>query len=193
MTLNLNLELTDHCNIKCRMCSQSMRDKAHGVPMRFMDWATWRKSLQGLGDLQDEVALCPHWLGEPTLHPEFDRFVIVNAHGGNLDAVRSAAVTCEHEGRPISVWHARLDDADAHAGSIETSVMLAIDPQRVRLDQAEPGNTAPLREILDDLRTGGFAAVSPNGVLGDPTDATPARGEEILAEWVHEVVALLES
>ena len=91
------------------------------------------------------------------------------------------------------MWHARLDDADAHAGSIETSVMLAIDPQRVRLDQAEPGNTAPLREILDDLRTGGVAAVSPNGVLGDPTDATPARGEEILAGWVHEVVALLES
>jgi creatinine amidohydrolase len=71
--------------------------------------------------------------------------------------------------------------------------MLAIDPQRVRLDRAEPGNTAPLREILDDLRTGGVAAVSPNGVLGDPTDATSARGEEILAEWVHEVVALLES
>ena len=128
-----------------------------------------------------------------TAGPEFDRVVIVNAHGGNLDAVRSAAVTCEYEGRPISVWHARLDDADSHAGSIETSVMLAIDPQRVRLDQAEPGNTAPLREILDDLRTGGVAAVSPNGVLGDPTDATPARGEEILAEWVHEVVALLES
>ena len=51
----------------------------------------------------------------------------------------------------------------------------------------------PLREILDDLRTGGVAAVSPNGVLADPTDATPARGEEILAGWVHEVVALLES
>ena len=128
-----------------------------------------------------------------TAGPEFDRVVIVNAHGGNLDAVRSAAATCEYEGRPISVWHARLDDADAHAGSIETSVMLAIDPQRVRLDRAEPGNTAPLREILDDLRTGGVAAVSPNGVLGDPTDATSARGEEILARWVHEVAALLES
>ena len=36
----------------------------------------------------------------------------------------------------------------------------------------------------------GCRRVSPNGVLGDPTDATPARGEEILAERVHEVVAL---
>lgn len=75
MAINLNLELTDHCNIKCKMCSQSLRDEAHGVPMRFMDWETWRKSLLGLEGLGDEVHLCPHWLGEPTIHPSFDRFV----------------------------------------------------------------------------------------------------------------------
>lgn len=75
MAINLNLELTDHCNIKCRMCSQSLRDEAHGVPMRFMDWDTWRKALHGLEALDDEVHLCPHWLGEPTIHPQFDRFV----------------------------------------------------------------------------------------------------------------------
>ncbi len=75
MTVNLNLELTDHCNIKCRMCSQSLRDEAHGVPMRFMPWDTWRAALRGMEDLDDDVALCPHWLGEPTIHPEFDRFV----------------------------------------------------------------------------------------------------------------------
>lgn len=72
--MNVNLELTDHCNIRCRMCSQSMRDEAHGAPMRFMDFATWRASLNGLQGLND-VHLCPHWLGEPTLHPEFDAFV----------------------------------------------------------------------------------------------------------------------
>ena len=72
--MNVNLELTDHCNIRCRMCSQSLRDEAHDVPMRFMDFATWRAGLQGLRGLPD-VALCPHWLGEPTLHPAFDAFV----------------------------------------------------------------------------------------------------------------------
>ena len=75
MAINLNLELTDHCNIKCKMCSQSLRDEAHGVPMRFMDWATWRRALLGLQDMAEDVHLCPHWLGEPTIHPEFDRFV----------------------------------------------------------------------------------------------------------------------
>lgn len=75
MGVNLNLELTDHCNIRCRMCSQSLRDEAHGVPMRFMAWETWREALRGLADMPDEIDLCPHWLGEPTIHPEFDRFV----------------------------------------------------------------------------------------------------------------------
>lgn len=72
--MNVNLELTDHCNIRCRMCSQSLRDEAHGAPMRFMDFDTWRRALRGLEGLPD-VHLCPHWLGEPTLHPDFDAFV----------------------------------------------------------------------------------------------------------------------
>ena len=72
--MNVNLELTDHCNIACRMCSQSMRDDAHGTPKTFMSFDTWRRALQGLRGIGD-VALCPHWLGEPTLHPQFDLFV----------------------------------------------------------------------------------------------------------------------
>jgi len=75
MSININLELTDHCNIKCGMCSQSLRDEAHGVPKRFMEWETWKKALQGLADMEEEIHLCPHWLGEPTIHPQFDRFV----------------------------------------------------------------------------------------------------------------------
>jgi len=75
MAINLNLELTDHCNIKCKMCSQSLRDDAHGAPKRFMDWETWRATLTGLAAFDDEVHLCPHWLGEPTIHPRFDAFV----------------------------------------------------------------------------------------------------------------------
>jgi len=75
MPINVNLQLTDHCNIKCPMCSQSMRDDAHGVPKRFMSWESWKATLAGLEGMEEEVHLCPHWLGEPTIHPEFDAFV----------------------------------------------------------------------------------------------------------------------
>ncbi len=79
--MNVNLELTDHCNLRCRMCSQSLREEAHGAPHRFMEFETWREAVAGLSDL-DNVTLCPHWLGEPTLHPDFDRFV-EHAFGDN--------------------------------------------------------------------------------------------------------------
>ena len=72
--MNVNLELTDHCNLRCTMCSQSLREEAHGAPHRFMAFEVWKQGVAGLGELPD-VTLCPHWLGEPTLHPEFDRFV----------------------------------------------------------------------------------------------------------------------
>jgi len=73
--MNVNIELTDHCNLRCRMCSQSLRAHAHGVPKRFMDWETWRAALRGLARVPEDVHLCPHWLGEPTLHPAFDAMV----------------------------------------------------------------------------------------------------------------------
>jgi uncharacterized radical SAM superfamily Fe-S cluster-containing enzyme len=75
MAVNLNLELTDHCNIRCPMCSQSLRTEAHGEAKSFMAWDTWRRVLASLEDSPEEIHLCPHWLGEPTIHPDFDRMV----------------------------------------------------------------------------------------------------------------------
>lgn len=76
MAINLNLELTDLCNVKCRMCGQAETPKVHGYQAnKFMDWATWTAAIDGLADVKDEIDLCPHWLGEPTLHPRFSEFV----------------------------------------------------------------------------------------------------------------------
>lgn len=73
--VNLNLELTDRCNLKCRMCGQFYMEEVHGAAETFMAWETWKAMIDGLAGFPDEVHLCPHWLGEPTLHPEFDRFI----------------------------------------------------------------------------------------------------------------------
>ena len=42
-----------------------------------------------------------------------------------------------------------------------------------------PGNRAPLSQLLPAMRSGGVAAVSELGVLGDPTAATAERGKEL--------------
>ena len=38
------------------------------------------------------------------------------------------------------------------------------------------------------MRTGGVAAVSPNGVLGDPAGASAEEGERLLRRLVAEIV-----
>ena len=42
MAVNLNLELTDHCNIKCRMCSQSMPMSSSSVQHWWITWVCLR-------------------------------------------------------------------------------------------------------------------------------------------------------
>jgi creatinine amidohydrolase/Fe(II)-dependent formamide hydrolase-like protein len=70
-------------------------------------------------------------------------------------------------------------------------LVLAVDPGVVRLDRAEPGVTAPLTELIDDLRRGGLAAVTPNGVLGDPTGASVDEGRRLLADLVDDLVVVI--
>jgi len=76
LPINVNLEITDLCNIKCRMCGQAYNPKVHNLqPNSFMKFEVWKASIDALADYEDEITLCPHWLGEPCLHPEFDRFL----------------------------------------------------------------------------------------------------------------------
>lgn len=106
--------------------------------------------------------------------------IFVNGHGGNAQAVNDAIKLLRREGRNASAWWPRIESGDAHAGFTETSLMLAIDPTAVRLEFAEVGETRPLAEIASELRRGGVAAVSDNGVLGDPRSATAQHGQELL-------------
>ncbi|WP_327496237.1 mycofactocin biosynthesis peptidyl-dipeptidase MftE [Dietzia psychralcaliphila] len=114
------------------------------------------------------------------------RFVVVNGHGGNVDALRQAIPLLRYEGRDAAWLPCRtsVDPADTHAGHAETSLMLHLHPDLVRMDRAVPGCTRPLPEILPALRDGGVAAVSPSGVLGDPTTATTAEGLRLWEELV---------
>jgi mycofactocin precursor peptide peptidase len=112
--------------------------------------------------------------------------LVVNGHGGNRDALREAAELCRYEGRRLRVVHLGTAGMDAHAGRAETSMMLHLRPDRVRTDLAEPGVTDPLVTLLPALTRAGVRAVSPNGVLGDPSGASATEG----ARLVEQLVAL---
>ncbi len=116
--------------------------------------------------------------------------VFVNGHGGNLAAVRAAVARLADEGRPVHGWWPTIDTADAHAGWAETSLLLAIAPDAVG-SQRPVGATEPLADLMDAMRSGGVAAVSTNGVLGDASSASTASGRSLLAEMVADLDALV--
>lgn len=119
---------------------------------------------------------------------------LVNGHGGNHDAISTAVDVLIAEGRTVMAWWpawpTRRDGgpADLHAGRIETSMMLAIDPGLVRLERGVAGPDA----TLDQLRERGVRSVSPSGVLGDPDGASGGEGERFITAFVDDLVHQIE-
>ncbi|MGW4092426.1 mycofactocin biosynthesis peptidyl-dipeptidase MftE [Nocardia sp. NPDC004750] len=109
----------------------------------------------------------------------FERILLVNWHGGNIEPLRRAEDLLRAESRDVRVYLPRFD-GDPHAGRSETALQLALAPERVHADRAAAGDTRPLAELLPLLRSGGVRAVSANGVLGDPAGATAAEGAALL-------------
>jgi len=131
------------------------------------------------------------------------KLLLVNAHMGNSPALMSAT---DHVrlSRPelqtgiVNWWEATpqvtaatvADAADLHANRAETSLMLAIAPELVRMDELA-GADDPDR--TDDLVFRYTAtALSTNGVTGRPSEATPELGDELLETVVAEVAARAE-
>ncbi len=122
----------------------------------------------------------------------FSGVVFVNGHGGNRDALLAARAILRLEGRTVVAWSPSLPGGDAHAGHSETSLLLAIDPDCVRVDAREVGSTAPLSELLDDLRAGGVKSVSANGILGDPTTANAEHGNELFLALIADLAFTID-
>jgi creatinine amidohydrolase len=122
----------------------------------------------------------------------WDALLLVNGHGGNREAVAEAVARLTGEGRTCAAFSVAPQGADAHAGRTETSLLLHLDPAAVHGEQAEPGETRPIAELMDRLRSDGVRPVSPNGVLGDPTGATAGEGRRLLAQLIAGCIARLD-
>jgi mycofactocin system creatininase family protein len=109
----------------------------------------------------------------------FDHLLLVSAHGGNLAPLGRAAERLRAESRDVCVFMPCWE-GDPHAGRPETSMLLALSPQRVLMEHAAPGDERPLAEVWTLLRSGGVRAVSESGVLGDPTGASDVEGAALL-------------
>jgi mycofactocin system creatininase family protein len=114
------------------------------------------------------------------------RIVLINAHGGNVSALSGAVLQLNAERHNVAWLPCAVPGADLHAGRTETSLMLHLRPDAVRLERAVAGELRPLDELLPALVAEGVTAVSSSGVLGDPNGASASEGVRFLDLMVED-------
>jgi len=147
-------------------------------------------------------------LGREFYRQGFSNLVILSGHAGgtHMAALLEAGETLLEELPKIQVAVVNILDllrevltqnphlvrtkGDAHAGEVETALMLAAYPQLVQGTAPAEWPAFPKYILVRDKRR-----YWPGGVWGDPSQATAAQGEEILrleAERLGQVIADLE-
>jgi creatinine amidohydrolase len=140
----------------------------------------------------------------------FRRIVLLPTHGGNFKPMAKAVANIE-PARGVQIYaftdlmglveaaaeSSRSFGVDstksgAHSGEWETSLMLALRPEQVKMDRAAVGFMGELSEVTSKVFDG-IQDLDPYGVLGDPRPATAEAGKkyltdiiEFLYQWVRD-------
>ncbi|TML88960.1 MAG: creatininase family protein [Actinobacteria bacterium] len=137
----------------------------------------------------------------------FTRIVLLNGHGGNAATIETVATRANVEGIdvfPITYWHlvpetmAELAAHDGghigHAGEMETSLQLHLQPDLVDRAALEQPLGRPMEEVA--LVPGIYwpprvREEAPDGVYGLAHEGTAEKGERLLAAVVERLTELL--
>ncbi|MGP1395333.1 MAG: creatininase family protein [Inquilinaceae bacterium] len=153
-------------------------------------------------------------VGESVRRAGLRKLVLFNSHGGNPETMKIIA-------RRLRVRHGMLavttswgdvglpdelfSDAELahgiHGGAIETSMMLHLAPDLVRLDEVRdfPSLGARMAREFDHLRPDGAASfgwmtqdLNPDGACGNAADADAERGRRLVDHAAAGLVALMD-
>jgi len=140
----------------------------------------------------------------------FQKILIVNGHGSNTPLVdlvaRKTVLTTESLCAAVNYYSLGVEAFDrvkqtpvmAHADEFETSLYLYLAPERVRMERAVAGNDVMGRYMSSDS-TSPFVRFNDywsrwteTGVHGDPTAATPEKGQVIWEAVLSRLVELVD-
>jgi creatinine amidohydrolase len=117
--------------------------------------------------------------------------IILNGHHGNTGALQYIPQELHRNILPhVSIhtfhyWQMMRDEFD-HAGEVETSLVLAIEPKLVHMERAIPNSKklSKTKAAYNSITNvpGSFPKITGNGVWGDPREATAEKGDNLLKE-----------
>ena len=96
------------------------------------------------------------------------------------------------EGSRAAEEAVRQQKFGTHADEIETSMILYIDPQAVRMDKAVPDGAVERPGPLTRDPRRKDAHYSPSGVFGDPTLATREKGQRIVEALIAHILGEID-
>jgi len=153
-------------------------------------------------------------IGESVYRAGFRKLLLANGHGGQPQVLEMAAreLRIRHGDFVIVPYHvSRVANSSGkyvsdqekrlamHAGHSETALMMALAPHTVRMDRAAANfpPVFPSKVLSGDGRPAcAWTArdFGPSGVIGDPTQATPEQGADILdtlsSSWAQAITDL---
>lgn len=184
------------------------------LPIEPIGISTEHIAYPGTLTLSTDVAL-KKWmaLGDAVANAGIRKLIIVTSHGGNSAAMALIAqdLRAKHEMLAVTTSWSRFGTPEGlfsrdemrfgiHGGAVETSIMLAAFPDRVRkegianFESAEKRMTTEFR-WLSASRPAPFAwamqDLNPKGVVGDATLATAEKGHALIDHGARAFVELL--
>lgn len=129
------------------------------------------------------------------------RVIYVNGHHGNSGALQYVMhylnqneSNKEFSAFSVNYWN-MMDIEFDHGGETETSIMLAIRSDYVKMDLAKPGaaNLRKMKRTYQALTNnpGSFPKISVDGIWGDPRGATATKGQQLLDQIVENTAKVI--
>ena len=140
-------------------------------------------------------------------HHGFKKFIFLASHGGNMDTTKKLieefkltytdayfynALTLDKLMTILLKYEKEnampIGSCGGHACAFETSLMLYLAPELVKMNKAKAGYVGlPTREVIEKMFRSGVVEISEIGVLGDPTYASAELGEKFYNAAINEM------
>jgi creatinine amidohydrolase len=158
-------------------------------------------------DALDHAALLVQLL-RPVLREGYQRLLVLNGHGGNIDTMQVALRRLQPEFPDrllacASYWDIAEAELAAlaegprkrmgHACEMETSMMLALRPELVQLDQAADDCRSEMPELRGVVVVEDFRQRTARGSFGYPRQANAEKGRKMLDAAIARTVEVVEA